>query len=140
MQELNFENFDSLKSDKFVEFCSKLYNCFINNDNKYFFQETLDNFFREQKIPFEGKYSTLIYEEKLFEKGYNKNIISLLNVFFNLYKKNLHVFILNEDSLIEIIPGKKVNQKRMTKKILKMKQKKIREIITSEMTPDRLQR
>lgn len=140
MKELNFENFETLKSQKFIELCDKLYNCFVNSKEKYFSQNELDELFELEEIDYKGKYATLYNEERLFERGYNKNIINLLNVFFNLYRKNIQVFVLNGDSLIEILPGKKVKQKRIEKKIMKMKKEKLKDLITREITAPRLQR
>ena len=140
MNNLNYENFDSLKNETFIKFCQELYECFVNYNGKYFEQEFLDNFFEQKNIDYKGKYLILFNDEILFEKGYNKNIINLLNVFFNLYRKNIQVFILNNGSLVEIIPGKKVNDKKISKQIYKMKQEKIKIIIDGKMAPIRLQR
>lgn len=140
MKEFNFEEFDSLRNERFVKFCEGLYEVLTNSEKQYFSQEELDKYLESQEIFYNGKYATVYKGERLFEKGYNKNVINLLNVFFNLYDKSLDIFILNEGSLIEIFPKKRIKEKKIIKRIMKIKPEKLKEIIDKEITQVRLQR
>lgn len=140
MKEYNYEKFNSLKTEDFLKFCEDLYNCLIDSKEQYFSQDELDDFFEKNNIYYKGKYATIYKEERLFEKGYNKNTLKVLNLFFNLYDKYLQVFILNGNSLIEILPNKKVKPKKIRKKLFKLKEEKVKEIITRTITTTRLQR
>jgi hypothetical protein len=140
MNNFDFEDFNTLRTESFVKFCDELFDCFTDTTEKYFTQEKLDDFLLKHNLYIYGKYATLYKGERMFDRGYNKNIIDLLNVFFYFYGKRLDVFILNEGSLIEIIPSKKPKSEKIFKKISKIKVDKIKTIIDKEITIPKLQR
>lgn len=140
MKDFDFENFDTLRNEKFVKLCDELYNCFADKTEQYFSQEKLDEFLLKHNLDIYGKYAVLYKEEKMFDRGYNKDIITLLNIFFNFYDKSLDIYILNEGSLIEIIPKKKPKTEKVLKKISKIKVTKIKTIIDKQITIPKLQR